>query len=252
MTDSYSRHLKFERITNFRDLGGYPARDGRVIAWRRVFRSGELARMNDSDLTRLVDEISLNSVIDLRSRKEAKEQGTGSLSEAGLKYHSVPFMTSDGNREEDERLFKSLTNMGEFYLHLVSRPEFGNRIVEALELIADPANHPLVFHCAVGKDRTGILAAVLLNVLGVSDEDIVEDYALSEPYMDEILVRADENPEIAKAIEHLPGFFWKAAPTSMELFLSAIRQEYGSIKDYLCAQGADNSLVSHLEDALLT
>ena len=102
MTDSYSRHLNFERITNFRDIGGYPARDGRTVVWRRIFRSGELANMNDNDFSRLTDEIALRSVIDLRSEVETRGHSTGHLDRLDVKYHSVPFMTSDGKREEEE------------------------------------------------------------------------------------------------------------------------------------------------------
>jgi protein-tyrosine phosphatase len=251
MNDSFPRHLNFEQIINFRDIGGYRTRDGRTVVWRRLFRSGEFHRMTMNDLERLTGEIGVTSVVDLRSEKEATGHGTGLLSQADVKYHNVPFMTGGGNREEDERMFREITNMGEFYLYLVRRQGFGKRIIEALEIIADPANHPLVFHCAVGKDRTGILAAVLLSVLGIADDDIIEDYILSEPYMDELLTQADDNPKLAEAIEHLPGFFWKAAPESMELFLSTLKQEYSSIKDYLYAQGAEPSLPRRLEKALL-
>lgn len=252
MNESYSRHIRFEGITNFRDIGGYPTSDGRITAWRRVFRSGELAGMNDNDFSRLTEEIALNSVIDLRSENEVRSRDTGHLDRLDVKYCNVPFMTSDGNREEDERMFRTLTHMGEFYLYVVRRKEFGSRIVEALKLIADPANHPLVFHCAIGKDRTGILAAVLLSVLGVADDVIIQDYSLSEPYMDGIITQADDDPEIAEAIKHLPDFFWKASPESMNVFLSTLWREYGSLTDYLYAQGAESSLIKRLEDALLT
>jgi len=252
MTGLNSRHLNFEQIINFRDIGGYRTRDGRTVAWRRVFRSGEFHRMTRNDLERLTGEIGVTSVVDLRSEMEAREHGTGLLSRTNVKYHSIPFMTGGGNREDDERMFLEISNMGEFYLHLVRRNEFGNRIVEALEIIADPDNHPLVFHCAVGKDRTGILAAVLLSILGVADDDIIEDYVLSEPYMDELLSQANDDPEMAEFIKHLPDFFWKAAPESMALFLSTLRQEYGSVKDYLTAQGIEPSLIRRLENSLLT
>ena len=70
--------------------------------------------------------------------------------------------------------------------------------------------------------------------------------------MDEIIAQADDNPEIAEAIKHLPDFFWKASPESMNVFLSTLRREYGSIKGYLNAQGAESSLIQRLEDVLLT
>ncbi len=240
-----------EQVINFRDLGGYRARDGYTVAWRRLFRSGEFRNMTGSDLERLTGEIGLTSVLDLRTSMEVERQGIGLLSRGSIKYHNISFITG-GNREEDERLFREITNMGEFYLHLVRKSEFGGRIVRALEVIAEPENHPLVFHCAIGKDRTGILAAVLLSVLGVRDEDIIEDYSLSTPYMEELLERINNDPEMAKDVIPLPDFFWKAAPESMSLFLSTLKREYGSVSDYLTAQGAEPSLIQRLGSALLT
>jgi protein-tyrosine phosphatase len=251
MTGEYSRHLNFEEIINFRDIGGYPARNGRTVAWRRVFRSGEFHHMTENDLNRLTGEIGLNSVLDLRSSTEVEGHGIGRLAEADIRYHNVSFIAG-ADREEDERLFKECNNMGDFYLHIVRHREFGRRIVAALKIIANPANHPLVFHCAVGKDRTGIMAAMLLSVIGVGDVDIIKDYSLSAPYIKELLRKIKNDPEIKKAIKPLPDYFWEADPESMALFLSTMQGKYGSIKDYLYAQGMERSLPQRLEDVLLT
>jgi len=250
MPDAYSRHIAFDAILNFRDLGGYPTRDGRTVAWRRLFRSGEFRHMTENDLRRLTADIGLTSVIDLRSGPEVTQHGIDRMARAGIRYHNVSFI-SGGNREEDERLLKELTSMGEFYLYLVRRSEFGGRIVRALEIIAGAENHPLVFHCAMGKDRTGILAAVLLGLLGVEDKDIIEDYVLSTPAAEEFDRRMRSNPEIAGEVAKLPGYLFQATPESMSLFLSTLRREYGSIRDYVRLQGAGPSLVERLEQILL-
>ena len=250
MTEQYSRHIRFENVINFRDLGGYRARDGYAIAWRRLFRSGEFRNITPQEINRLTGEIGLTTVVDLRSNMEVERQEVKPLSETDIKYHNISFIAG-GDREEDERLFKAMTNMGQFYLHLIEHEQFGGRIVQALEVIAEPDNYPLVFHCAIGKDRTGILAGVLLSVLGVSDEDVIEDYTLSAPYMEELLERINSDPEMAKNIKPLPRYFWEATHESMRLFLTTLRKEYGSVEGYLKAQGADNSLIVRLEKALL-
>ena len=251
MTELYSRHISFESVPNFRDIGGYRTRDGHTVTWRRLFRSGELGNMTRSDFDRLTEDIGVTSVIDLRSSMEVERQGVGLLTEAGIKYHNISFIAGV-NRDEDERLFREFTNMGQFYLHLVRHSEFGERVVAALKIIAEPENHPLVFHCAIGKDRTGILAAILLSALGVEDEDIIEDYSLSTPYMEELLDRMNNEPKMAEFARHLPGYIWQAAPESMALFLSTLQREYGSVRDYLSAQGVEPSLIQRLEGALLT
>lgn len=240
-----------ESVINFRDLGGYRTRDGRGIVWRRIFRSGELGNINQADFSRLTDEIALSSVLDLRGAAETERFDTSFLLEAGIRYHNIPFMTEAGVREKENRLSSQISNMGEFYLHLVRDRQFGERIIEALEIIAEPANQPLVFHCAIGKDRTGILAAVLLNILGVEKESIIEDYCLSAPYMVEFLKEVKKDPEMATFIDRHPDFFWTAVPESMSLFLNTLQEEYGSVREYLEKHGAGASLVERLEAALL-
>jgi protein-tyrosine phosphatase len=251
MTESFSRHLRFDSVANFRDIGGYRTREGRTVAWRRVFRSGEFQRISNDEFDRLMTEIRPVLLLDLRSAGEVEKHGRGLLSEAAIKYQNISFITDGGDREADEKRFRTFTNMGEFYLDITRDKGFGKRIVAALEIIAMPENHPLVFHCAVGKDRTGILAALVLSLLGVEDEDIKMDYSLSEPYMDEILRQIKSDPKATEAANPLPDYFWKASPESMELFLTTLRQEYGSIKGYLEAMGMEPSLPARLENALL-
>ncbi len=197
-------------------------------------------------------EIGPVAVVDLRSKFEVERQGIGLLSEAGIKYHNISFIADGGDRTADERRFKEFKNMGEFYLDLMPQKAYGRQIIEALEVIAAPENHPLIFNCAVGKDRTGILAAVLLSVLGVADEDIIEDYTLSGPYMEELLKNIGNDPQIPENVKALPGFFWKATAESMALFLNTLRRDYGSIRGYLEFMGSETALVERLERALLT
>jgi protein-tyrosine phosphatase len=251
MTKPISRHLRLETVTNFRDIGGYRGRHGKTVAWRRVFRSGEFNRINESDLKRLMTEIRLASVLDLRSRQEVERHGMGPLEEAGLKYRHISFMNDSGDPASNEKRFRGITNLGDFYLFLVQEESFNQRLIEALEFIATPDNHPLVFHCAIGKDRTGILAAILLNLLGVAEADIIEDYTLSGPYMKEILQRFNRDFKPDPSRPPIPDVFWSAAAESMTHFLASICRDYGSIEGYLKAHGADVTLVKRLEEALL-
>ena len=250
MKEQYPRHLRFKSVINFRDLGGYRTRSGRTVAWRRIFRSGDFSRITQEDYRRLNEEIKLVAVIDLRSPQEVEHQGIGLVSEAGVRYHSIPFMAGT-SRAEDERFFRQCTNMGDFYLYIIKHESFGSQIVKALEVIAEAENHPLVFNCAIGKDRTGVLAAMLLSLVGVPDEDIIEDYTLSGPYMEELLEQLKNDLKTAENVPQVPDYFWKAAPESMEIFLTTMRKQYGSIPGYLESMGSANSLIERLEKALL-
>jgi protein-tyrosine phosphatase len=251
MPQKYNRHLKFESVMNFRDIGGYPAGDGHTVAWRRVFRSGEFRNLTPDDFKRLTRELGVVFVIDLRSGTELENNGKGLLEGSEINYRNIAFMTDDGGPEANAGRYAHCTNMGEFYLEMARQEDYGKRIIEALEIIADPDNHPMVFHCAVGKDRTGMLAAVLLSLLGVAEKDIVEDYALSEPYMDELLARLKNNPQKNDPPLDIPEYFWKASPESMKLFLSTINKEYGSVKDYVAVMGGKPDLAERLAKTLL-
>jgi protein-tyrosine phosphatase len=252
MSEQYNRHLKFDSVMNFRDIGGYPAIGGRTVAWRKVFRCGEFRNVTQDDFKRLTSELGVVSVIDLRSGPELENNGKGLLEGSEIKYCNIAFMTDDGGPEGNASRYAHCTNMGEFYLVMARQKDYGRRIIEALEVIADAQNHPIVFHCAVGKDRTGMLAAVLLSLLGVPEKDIIEDYALSEPYMDELLARLKNNPPKSGGPPmDIPEYFWKAPPESMKLFLSTITKEYGSVKKYVAAMGGKPDLAERLAKTLL-
>ena len=253
MNPSYPRHIDFESVPNFRDLGGYRTQDGRAVAWRRLFRSADLQSMSRLDIARIKEDIRPRTVIDLRTPRElTKQREISLLDEVGARYHNVPLQPAspDYVKQETER-FHDATDLGELYLYRIRQPKFGQGLVDSLELIADCNNHPLVFHCSMGKDRTGVLAAMLLTAAGVIDEDIVHDYALSAPFTSEIRERMRNDPAAPPELKELPDFQWEASAESMTRFLALLRREYGSVAGYLEAQGADSSLPRRLEEALL-
>ena len=243
--------MRFKSISNFRDLGGYKTGNGGMVAWRRVFRSGELARIDEEDYRRLKEEIKLATVIDLRSDFEIERQGIGLSAGTGIKYHNVSFLADGGNNKADEQRYRNITNMGEFYVLITRNKGFGTSIVKALEIIAERQNHPLVFNCTIGKDRTGILAGILLSALGVEDRDIIEDYTLSGPYVEVVRQKLISEGKMPEEVKPLPDFFWKASPESMKTLLNALRRDFGSIESYLESMGSADSLTERLKAALL-
>lgn len=245
---TYERHIPFEGVFNFRDLGGYRTRDGRTVRWRSIFRSGELHELTEGDAIRMRDELSLTTVIDLRNSIELEQSGTGLVTEVSVRYHNLPLST--GGPEARQRILDS-SNMGELYMNLLDAPWYGARIVEVLGIIAESENQPVVFHCSVGKDRTGILASVILSLLGVPDETIIEDYALSSQYTEAYINRVNSDPAGAERFKHIPRHVFEAAPESMEAVLTKLRDEYSSVRGYVKAHGGDDALVRRLEDALL-
>src|SRR5262245_19198979 len=226
MSQSHPRHVHFESVPNFRDLGGYRTHDGRTVAWRRLFRSAALRKMTAPDSARLKQDIRPRAVLDLTSPKDPeKNPEIRLLEEIGARYCPIPFSTwpwpappktsdSSSDVKDDATVHRSATNMGEIYLYRVSEKPFAKRLVDALEIIAETDNHPLIFHCSAGKDRTGVLAAVVLAAMGVVDDDVVEDYTLSAPLMREIRDRMTSDPETAQGVKNLPDFQWEASAES--------------------------------------
>ena len=172
------RRLPLERATNFRDLGGYDTRFGRPIRWGRVFRSGELTKVTKSDIAD-IDALGLRLIYDLRTSGERANRPSrpwGVARRLHRDYHhsgaDLPSIvartdvSADRLRESMFALYRGLPfEQADAFRTLFKEAAWG-------EL-------PLLFHCAGGKDRTGAFAALLHELLGVSREDILADYLLS-------------------------------------------------------------------------
>jgi protein-tyrosine phosphatase len=162
-------------------------------------------------------------------------------------------LTIIANKEnvQEVELFRSFSKSGEIYLHLLKNEDYGKRLVGAMKLIADPAKHPLVFHCYAGKDRSGIVAALILSILVVEDRDIIDDHVLSAPYTQKFIDRWNADPRTADVHSSLPEYQLRVFPDSMAVFLTGIKKEYGSAADYLRAVGAERTLFDCMKSSLL-
>ena len=136
------------------------------------------------------------------------------------------------------------------YLEMLTTAEY--RLAEAFQLLALPGALPAVFHCAAGKDRTGILAGLVLSSLGVSDADVVADYALTAAAMERFMTWLEQaNPEWLEQINSRPSAFMAAEPGAMAALLQLIRREHGSTREYLRGLGVSSVVLATLEDELL-
>jgi protein-tyrosine phosphatase len=254
MTEECQRIISFENIVNFRDLGGYPAGSGKKLAQGRLYRSGALLDLTAADKTRLKNEIRLKTVIDVTTPEEPKKtREIRLLEEIGTRYFNIPFRPDVPNYYQVEMaMYVNHFTMGQVYLERMKHPGFGLKLAMALEIIADPVNHPLCFHCSQGKDRTGILAAVTFSLLGVTAGDIIRDYVLSDSSAEAVRNKIVNDPDTREEIRNLPDFTWRAVPEYMETFLAGLEKEYGGAKGYIKKHGADKTLVKRLEKALLT
>jgi protein-tyrosine phosphatase len=172
-----------------------------------------------------------------------------------MRYHNVPVIKLDAAGSAERKMQTDGMSVGELYIWDLNQERYGKGIADVLSLLAEPDSLPAVFHCYAGKDRTGVLAAVVLGLLGVSEEDIVQDYVLTNNYEGDRLTRQAADPKAVRFIEELGGGVADRSevhPESMQRLLSWIGQEFGSMRGYVEAQGVRPSVFRDLEDALLT
>jgi protein-tyrosine phosphatase len=240
------RLIDLEGCLNFRDLGGYPAADGRAVRWRRVFRSDALHLLTPGDVARIRDELGVRDVIDLRSSAELRSEGQGPLAEHAVRFHHVPLFDAEVRSEDRERAAQ--ITLADRYVFLAELA--GERIARVVRLLAD-ADTPAVYHCAAGKDRTGVISALLLGLLGVPDEVIVADYVATRENLDAIVDRLRSLDGYRAMLDALPPDTMHAEPETMLEFLARLRETHGSIEAYARQAGLPSDAVARLRERLL-
>jgi protein-tyrosine phosphatase len=244
---SAERIVPFEACFNFRDLGGYDTVDGRSTAWGRLYRSDALYRMTPGDVERMAL-LGIQTVFDLRAQHELDEDGAVPVGLDVTHVH-VPMIDVVRRPTPTEPPAESVVS-GAAYVRLL---ESGRGAVrEMFELLAEPDRIPAVFHCAAGKDRTGIVAALVLAAVGVSEPAIVEDYVLTQSTR----ARSDEwirinEPATAARTALYPPAAREARPDTMVDFLEAVRDRHGSVVTLLADVGITESVLSAVRTNLL-
>lgn len=239
------RMIDLDGCLNFRDLGGYPTREGQKVRWGLVFRSDALHRLTAQAIAHLREVIRLGDVIDLRSSAERNTDGCGALAEQPIRFHHLPLFDGETSRRADSQPVDTLADR--YFLLAEFAKEPIGRVVETIASTSDP----VVYHCAAGKDRTGVISAVVLGLLGVEEDVIVADYAATRKNLDAIIDRLMSLEGYRSILEALPPDTMHAEPKTMVDFLDRIRTEYGSMRQYVASAGVSEDVVSRLRGRLL-
>ena len=236
--------IPFEGLRNFRDLGGYPTRSGRQVRRGVVFRAGVLDPFSSADRARF-DELGVRTVFDLRSDAECAAR-PATVPARRLSIAAAPSSgpTPRSARESEERL-------RDVYCGLLD--ESAAQIGELLVSLLDGDALPAVIHCHTGKDRTGIVAAVLLEALGVDRELVLDDYESTMRYVQ----RDDNAPTFERLLS--VGYTQEAAAAALTAprwamadALAHLDAEHGGIETYLLGPaGVRRDHVEALRERLL-
>lgn len=245
------RLVALDAVHNFRDLGGYPAADGRTIRWRTLFRADGLYRLTSTDLE-VVRGLGLRTVIDLRTEEELTASGRFPVEYHPITFHHVPVIDSTwrGLETDDVANGDPADFLEWAYLDMLENtPE---RFARALSHLCEVEVLPAVFHCAAGKDRTGVLSMMVLGSLGVPDEVIVADYALTS----EATARMREwarrsSPELSKRLDAAPAAFVASVPEAMRRVIAVVNERHGSIRGMVRALGVTDAELGQLAASLL-
>ncbi|MBC1482439.1 tyrosine-protein phosphatase [Listeria sp. FSL L7-1485] len=231
------RILPTESVFNFRDMGGYQSKNGKHVRWGQLYRSANLVNINKTDID-LIQKLHIKWICDLRSSSEVAAQPTPEI--AGVLNKHIPIGTAKNEQTEipelaDKTIYEPL--MGESYRVFVQSVDGFKEIFN--EILNDTkAGLPFVFHCTAGKDRTGVLGALLLTLLDVPEKTIFADYAITNRYQDAIL---EEMGGIVSLFSNstekidLETFrpMAEARPAYLEIAFDEMKKQFGSVENYL-------------------
>jgi protein-tyrosine phosphatase len=199
--------------------------------------------MTDAEATRLRAEVPIATVIDLRSDGEAGHpRGLGPLLANGVARHHFPM--GDPRSKYDARTSGDWDPRYEVMLE-----ERGPIWAEIVGILSHEPAYPALFHCVTGKDRTGVLGALILGVLGVDEDTILQDFALSQQAMDKLIADLRARGRITE--DNPPNPALGVPVEAMEKMLLALRRDHGSAASFFAAHGVDEQTLERLTDLLL-
>jgi len=244
VADPHPRNLGFSATYNFRDVGGYTGLDGRTMRWRRLFRSDALHRIGDAD-TEAFARLGVRTVIDLRRPFEIERYGRVA-ERYGLDYRNLVLNHVDWDEVEHPGDVVHERWLADRYLNFAEDGRAA--LLGSLRVIADPSQAPVIVHCMAGKDRTGTVCALVMALLGVSDEDIAADYALTTAAMNSLTAYLmEKHPSAVLGNEHM----FDSPPGAMLTFLDDLRALHGSVEGYVREIGLREAELATLRSHML-
>ncbi len=250
------RRIKLDGAVNFRDLGGYPTKDGFRVKWGRIYRADGLARLSDPDM-RLLKQMNIRRVFDFRTGSEIQEAPDRLPEDGSMHYFHLPVIHGQFDFVKAIQLLKQgdsswLTPDFMVNGYINNLEAFSESWATVIHHLIETESNPLVFHCTGGKDRTGTCAALILLALGVPEETVIDDHQLSNIYIAELLPKFYE---MMSGYDVDPDKLFPYLTAPRECIVSVIdyiEERYGSAAEYLIRKtSVTPEIIENLRDQLL-
>lgn len=244
-TTQPSRLLNWDACYNARDLGGYETADGGQTRWGAFVRADNLVRLTPAGRRALVD-YGIRTIVDLRRRNELvldpNPFASSTDGDAGVTYLNLPF----GKGATNAAIAAVHTAQSPLVLYPLALEHYQTGIARTIGAIATATEGGVLFHCHAGKDRTGIVAALLLSLANVPRDTIIADYVISAEALrphDEALLSTDQDPEALR--QNLAQ--WDAKAETMQVMLDYLDQEHGGVEHYLLDAGLEPTALTLIQ-----
>ena len=236
------RLLQLEGAYNVRDIGGYETKNGRVVQRGRFFRSDGLHRLTERDKNILLD-YGIRTMIDLRHELELEAKQNVFANSEIVEYLNISLLNPAHGGSSKMR------TLGDMYVYMLE--ECKHLLCEVFKQIATTKSEVVLYHCTAGKDRTGVITALLLSIAGVNKATIVADYADTEQHLVPLIPEL-RNDRPANISEEVYERFLGSAPTNMEQMLNHLTKKYGDAENYLLHSGLTVRHIDKLKMRLLS
>jgi len=232
-------------VHNFRDLGGLETVDGGRTHYGVLFRSDSFHEAGQDDIDHLARTVGIRCIVDLRAAREVDADGRNPRWPDTVAYHHFPLAGGPGGAIEGAPSGERLALRYLEYLR-----DCADSVIGAVRAVVEAGGRPAVLHCRAGKDRTGVVVALILAAVGVRPEAVAADYQLTTEGMKKIMERLRASPTYAANVRRLPAEMYSSDAPTMLAFLGLLQKEYGGAADYLLSHGVDQATLDRL-DAIL-
>lgn len=227
-----------DSLVNFRDIGGYVGKDGKRVALKRILRSGEVVGLSDEDKQVLINDYQLSDIVDFRGEVEVNERPDDSIDR--VTYHHIDILgdllNDDAGKSGLTQIDDPKLHMQQLYAEMVELSSAKKGYHDFFNQLLEKASGSTLFHCFAGKDRTGLGAALVLSILGVSQEDIFTDYLKTNSQRkeanDALVEEYRKEGYSAKELDSIEEKLYVRKEYLEEAF-RVINENYGSVENYV-------------------